>query len=1838
MYRLSLLTILAAVVLAAPCMALAQADEQGAFDAGLAAFEQENFAEARDLFARAAELEPDSAPAFLWLGKAHYLLGDVDEAIAAWTATLRIAPDESYSKAMLTALRGQQVEVDTSIRLIESLVSQGLFNSAHAQCVALLAEKGLTDVQRAKALTLQAEALLKLGLQQQGLALLDRVKLEHGNMIDMGKVNLLIARTKLSMDDDARVAEALALLEDMSAEHAITSTNMAARLELALFRLGQDLSKENTDAVKALLASNADLVEADRALRKMMEAYLELSQKNAPTVRTRESEIRLNDMDREALAAAKQLYSRHVRAAQSAELTGYLMTNLIEPYRDRFATVAAADGCKAILEMSLTPASQLRTMLALAEMQRSVASAELWDMVRADQQIGPEMPQAVLEALATVDAINAEFPGQGQDRKWALALKVREIGARFAHPAKVTELRHTDAWAFQVMLGVLAESGQRDVGQGGLAAWQLIDQYGNMDQLSAKQLAVGMADELLAAVPVELSPWMGIAWRTIELRARCAETQFRQNIADGLPQANAVLTEKQAELIDLMAAASTADRGEADRLLVRLAQHLTLWVQRGHYDVARAAYSRLAESLPLTAQQRAQLTTVRLIATEVQREFQRRLVAGQAVPTELDERLASAMLECYRLQAGLEGDDPFVAQVRGLSDNIVGIYLSLEMFDVAERALLLRPDTPAETPEVYLQFRLASLHDHLAGRGLVQALQQYEADRQVTITPAYEQALAEYTQFLLDHPDDPLIHRARASIYNIAGMFVGHKAYDVSAGVYRDFAAAAAKVPVFSAGTPDSMSVVQQAQLSAAGTLLAKARNALADAMADMPTPEPPKEISAEFAAAIAAYKQLLVAHPDTAMVASSALQQIMAVGLDYARVDAWDVAGSVYADVLASELNLHEPQRLKLLGGLCELGKVMPGHARQMLSALSAPTVPPQLLMRGLGDGGLSMLESTAPWHTFSAYPESWNDSAISISGREGRDESEDAVRLKMELPTASRPAAAPMRPADMAPYSDRADADGGMTLDAQGTGAGAYFISGPSGRAGEADQIAMAQIRQEHQQQASRVAQMRESQMHRTTIDTHANVRMGYAPPGQPILSAAELARQADAIGAAYAIFQAILAEYPHTTTARQARAEVLVMTNHWRQIAQWQRAAELTEKFLADNPADTHLPQLRLGIAMDYLAWAQQPVDGEMARHDMLAEVAKRFADARQRLGAVVETFAEEKAIVHQAQWQIAQSFLNQANAVEAFSPALARGQYVRASRELQAIATEYHDHPNIASVPSMVWNIASQLAGRGHYKDAITVWDQLRIHYPTHPLAQQAAMNVARAYQHNLRRPLMAAEAYLEINASRGGNDVGVQNEIFGIGSALRNEKRWVEALHVLETFVDTFPRHPSAGVALTMVGQIHQTNEAWEDAIAAYRRVIGEYDNGEWVRQAKWSIAECTINLSQWRQAISAYRTYQRSYPGDGRIGEAERRIGILKDLARYQALVDEDGQRKAFDAQYQIAEILATRLNNPVKAIIEYRKVTQNWPESHLADDALFKVGTTYRSVGDRDKARRALFAVATNYPTSPWADDALFIIGQMYETEARQLAAITREESLVEATEMAQQEAYGKWSADNKAMLAGQRSAVLQLKRAGDMDAAEFAEARNAAITSQSNISRARVLGEQAARQVEELTASQLADRQDKINAALREAVASYERAAKVPTADKADESLLRMAVIYGEQLKDPDRAMSTYREIVRQFSGTSVAEDASWRIAEYHDRLGEYEQAIEAYDAFLRNYRRSPKASDAQFAIAESYEQLDEWVKAMDAYTNYINNFPDGPKAAKAREQINWIRTYRL
>jgi TolA-binding protein len=167
---------------------------------------------------------------------------------------------------------------------------------------------------------------------------------------------------------------------------------------------------------------------------------------------------------------------------------------------------------------------------------------------------------------------------------------------------------------------------------------------------------------------------------------------------------------------------------------------------------------------------------------------------------------------------------------------------------------------------------------------------------------------------------------------------------------------------------------------------------------------------------------------------------------------------------------------------------------------------------------------------------------------------------------------------------------------------------------------------------------------------------------------------------------------------------------------------------------------------------------------------------------------------------------------------------------------------------------------------------------------------------------------------------------------------------------------------------------------------------------------------------------------------------------------------------------------------------------------------------------------------------------------------------------------------------------------------------------------------------------EAETVSALQVANRQDKINDAYRQSVATYSRVAnEYPLGDMTDKSLLRMAQILETELKDKALAMATYQKVVKFFPGTPVAEDAAWKVAKFYEGEAKYKEAVDSYREFIRNYPASGRVADAQFAVAEALEQLGSWVEAMDAYETFRQKFTNHPKAQIAQDQINWIRAYR-
>jgi len=1830
-------------------VARAQADAQQAYQQAKAAFEADDFAKARDLAEQAAQTDVDNPEVFLLLGKAHYQLGELDEALDAWQRTLRLAPEEPFARRMLDALQAQRRETELRISLVEAMLQQGLNAAALDECSKLLSNKVLTAAERARIKTLQADGLVRAGQGAQALRVVGELETLYAEQADAVQVALLRGQAELRSGDEAAV-RGLSRLKKLLAENPEGPAAVTAQGEVLLFELSQEATAQRADALGTWLDAQEEHFLAPGARKALINACYALSGQTAPPA----VDAPLGPWEQKVKQRLERLGTQPGRAEELGELFDRFVKHIDSRYGGRGAWQAAVQAVELkrevpwpapVVRRALGALARYQTELAMRQLERQAAAGKL----PAAAALG-ELPRELAAVAKVYEAIHSDFPGQPA---WAelvaLAERVQQLAARVQVVGKVESLKGPDAWAATILLLVVQANADPAAVQKAAAQLQAIgDRYAGLATLEGQQLALQLSRTLLdAPLSPDHAAWPGAIDRHAKLLDACARTVFDENVRSGNDAANAVLSETQQELLATLEKLLARDAALADQALALANAHLQPWVQHKHWKAAEEFYQTLLPALPETSRLNGELAVVNLWVQQAFQEHDRLAAAGLTVPRELDPLLRRALVRLCQLQAGLEPESAQLGQVRGVWDSIVMHYVNLEYDDVAEAAIQVRAEKPVEAANEYAEFRLIVFKEALAQRELARRLAQYGAREEIELSPEFQEVIDQWKKFIGDRPASLLTPQAAERILQIAGYFEQHAAHETAAGIYDDLSQFGAHIKVLAQSTPSAPSLVERAALAHAVALDRHARKLLAEAISTRKEDEPPPaKVSAEFAAAIAAYQGFAARFPDSRLV-NEALGKILSVAMEYVKADAWDAADSIYADLLASELKLRRPERLKLALGLCRLGQVMPDHARSVLQELTAGG------LRGPASGPAQTALALADGRRSQSF-------TMGFGGMGGMGRFGGPGGPVKGLERAPQPATPALPPAEPPP-TPASEAGADMPAQSGPTGGAASGsvrgaqtadkadMSEPSDEAVRDSQL-LAMIRQQEMQQAAQVAQLRENlaryenfapqiaQGEQAEAQQTVQVQGDQQGLPTPVLSEEELARQEKAIQAAYDIFQAIRRDHPHTPTAQQARGEILVMVTHWREIGQWQRAAALAGLFLKDNPKDGELPKLRLEIARDRLSWAAQPIRGKATRQELLDEVSKRFTAARDELGRVIEDFPKERAYQQQAQWELATSFQTQARVVARFSPTLARGQYVRAARELLQVATRHVDHPRLGEIPQMLWQIGGELEGRGYHEEAILVWSELTIFDPLNDLARQAALKIAQTYHQQLRRPLKAAQAYQEMCFARGGADISLQDAIYQIGTELKNQQRWVEALHVLETFVDSFPNHPRAGEALATVGQIHQANQAWEDAMEAYDRVIAEFEDGPFVQQAKWAIAECRINLSRWSEAMAAYRDYVEAYPQDQQVAEANRRIEVLKDLVRYQSLVDEEGQRKAFDAQYQIAEIVRHQLSNPVKAIIEYRKVVARWPQSHLADDALYEVGTSYVGLGDTEKAREALRQMARQYPSSPLADDALFQVGKSYEDEADKLAGMTREATLQGNIELAQRQAYKEAQSRRRAQEEVLADRIAGLKSAGKGQAAEVAEAFRAANVGQFNEANVRLFVQKAEQEVEVLTASQLADRQDKINAALRRAVEAYTSASRVAGADKADEALLQMATIYDERLKDSEAAMQTWLEIVRQFSGTAVAEDASWRIAQTYERQQKYAEAIKAYESFLRNYRRSPKAGDAQFAIAENYEHLGQWVQAMDAYTNYVNNFPEGPLVQKAKDQINWIKTYRL
>jgi len=1282
-------------------------------------------------------------------------------------------------------------------------------------------------------------------------------------------------------------------------------------------------------------------------------------------------------------------------------------------------------------------------------------------------------------------------------------------------------------------------------------------------------------------------------WMLAQLSAEIGAKKFQEAAATLSPAANETLNVHDQTALWIIGDMKV--QFPQDKLAPPLATAIIdRYLQAEKFSAATEATKALFTYNPNP--QAVEWSLLRLKIRQVQYAEQQLLTGNRKLAAELNPLLKEALAASFEMLKAHPTKE-HRRLVIGLLNPLVERYAGFDRRDLADAVIALAAEPKLDPLADWILWTNANLQGSDAAHTFAVAAGEAADPAKLTIIPQHQAELDLLLEIIAKHQSSEYFPLAVKRISQLAELYHEQRASGAAGAILAQFLKANPK-----------LENAPQLEYQALEIRLAKAQRIFNERKDKV---KPPEKISAEYQAAVDSLAAYLKAHP-TGTHSPAVLMKLLEVARIYGSTGAWPVAREVLARFAAAAPDYRSPGQMKLWIAATYLGELDLQHGLKLLT-LQIPTSGHSL---GLVDPNSVAINT--PFPTVPAKTATGGAPAGFGVGAGGKG-------------IADRPSALNGK-ADEAgafPFGDAEDSS--VAREAK-----------PSG------DLALLAIRNSEKQQLSQVAMMKENRdklamgpLPKSEPQKPQNESSSaIALPCGPLLSDAEMKRQDTAADQAYAILIELVKTLPlnETALAENARGQILWIFTFFEGQLRTDRTVAYIKKFLTDRPNDPQRVAIAFRALQAQLTWAGQKQKTDRVNKAWLDSRHELYEAARREIAKFVKTYADKQDWAQQGRLLAVDSFDREAALAMVVSPDRSAGLLVNSVEALIALYEADPAHPAIANFPDRMWNTSERLRSLKQEDLAVQVLSQIPRYFPMHNRAKQAVLRIAELYATNLTSPLRAVETYQEY-LSIGGDNEAVRTQIYSIAQQLAAKQRYLEALHVFGVFVDSFPTDARAPEALRAIGGTHQANEVWKDALAAYERILAEYPNVPITPQVKLAMAECKINLSEWNEARELYAEFTTAYPQDGQIAMVQQRMEILKNLNRYQTLLeDSDVQRNKDDAQYQIGVIVNERLNNQLKAIEEFRKVVSEYPKSSLAAAAQFEVGKAFLKLNRLDEARTELLKVPQNYAGSPLADDALHFIGQSYEQQAQKLAGITIEKAKADAFVQSQRTAYSVANMNMANQEKAQSALRGELKRTGKTEELALNEASiafrqgsfaNAAPGAAALVSEA---------EAETVSALQVANRQDRINDAYRQSVAIYSRVAnEYPLGDMTDKSLLRMAQILETELKDKALAMATYQKVVKFFPGTPVAEDAAWKVAKFYEGEGKYKEAVDSYREFIRNYPASGRVADAQFAVAEALEQLGRWVEAMDAYETFRQKFTSHPKAQIAQDQINWIRAYR-
>jgi len=255
---------------------------------------------------------------------------------------------------------------------------------------------------------------------------------------------------------------------------------------------------------------------------------------------------------------------------------------------------------------------------------------------------------------------------------------------------------------------------------------------------------------------------------------------------------------------------------------------------------------------------------------------------------------------------------------------------------------------------------------------------------------------------------------------------------------------------------------------------------------------------------------------------------------------------------------------------------------------------------------------------------------------------------------------------------------------------------------------------------------------------------------------------------------------------------------------------------------------------------------------------------------------------------------------------------------------------------AKTPTAALEDAAAILEKGKTKAAIRHFTRVAVKWPESPQARVALRTMAELQEgKNPEKAFITYQILIDRYAGKFDFEEVLEKQM-DIAGGIQSEKsagaRLISGLHnpakaipYYQQIISNAPAWDRAAEAQYIIGEIYQSDKDFYDATEAYRRVLEEYGDSEFVERAMFYQAECYYKIATGR---ATERQVENAYVYLGRFLDNYDDSEFTPSAFDYKSEIYD----KLAEAAFEVAVYYDTRTKRQDSALVSYREFVNRFP------------------------------------------------------------------------------------------------------------------------------------------------------------------------------------------------------------------------------------------------------------------------------------------------------------------